>query len=630
MNNKRKKSFKDNDQKKKNHKKEPDKMDKIKISLIELEEKLKEEKDDKIIEFLMDKKVEMTEVLKFDEIVNKISLLANEFDQKTFSLNKEGKEFKEINREYTEKMLILLNRDDFQTDIILNFKQRLLDNGLVSNKFTFNKKIRDDFNICYRSYRLPDHWTNVRDIFREVKDEKKLMTKYENVKTNLCKKYITIQDILELENVSDEDMCKLIESYSMMYYYKKEEALPSFIISRNKLESEYKMIKDKKYTLELVNQRELLKSVNDDSMLEEYIFKLDLDIIYKKVIYSYYTKMVSLPKNDSDRYKILEWIQTIISLPFNKNINNLQLNDSRYNILRNIKEKLDEKIYGLNIVKEEILMIINSKLSNPNSNDNSFCLCSAAGMGKTRIIRLLSEIMIYPFYQISMGGMSEVSMLEGHSYTYTGSKPGSIVIALKNMGTNNGILYFDEIDKIGQTKSGEEVSNSLLHITDFTQNNKYYDKYIGEIPMDLSKLWFIFSCNNLEKIDPILSNRIKRKIILPEYNKKDKIEIIKKLLPNICENIKLNVNDIIISDEIFEYILNNTKEEKGLRTLIATTETILKKIKLLLDVNDQNNNLKISFHIKIEKLPLILTIKNMEILMKNLNKPEEKFSFMYL
>ena len=55
------------------------------------------------------------------------------------------------------------------------------------------------------------------------------------------------------------------------------------------------------------------------------------------------------------------------------------------------------------------------------------------GTEKTTIIKNgLSKLLGLPFIFISLGGATDSSFLDGHSYTYEGSIPGRIVEALKN------------------------------------------------------------------------------------------------------------------------------------------------------------------------------------------------------
>lgn len=581
-------------------------------------------------------KFELEEMDRFDTLMNKIGTIVQKSEKEIEKLDEklDEKKIEEIENETLKTMEKLFKEHESKSDIVNKMKQNILKSDVfnINNSIYKNNKINFNFWKCYGLYGLPDNWMYISEYHDKDFNKEKLNENYLNIKKHMISKYISLAHILDLDNITIEERCKLMELYIKLYYCKKDGEVYEFMKIRDKLEEEFLLLKNRYNTIELTTNRDQMKNLKDEkNNIEDEIFKLNLDPKDKKIIYNKYNKMINLSKTDSDRVKMMEWLEFVIKLPYNKSMS-YTLTDSRLNTLKHIKDKLDEKIYGLESVKEEILIIVNSKLSNPYTIDNSFCLCAAPGYGKTKIIRLLSEVLSFPFYQISFGGINDVSLLDGHSYTYIGSKSGKIAYALKNMGVNNGILYCDEIDKISKTHHGTEVSNALLHITDATQNMKYYDKYVGEIPMDLSKLWFIFSCNRLEDIDPILLNRVKRHIILPEYTKRDKIGIIKKILPDICSNIKLNYSDIIIDDDIIAYVLNHIKEEKGMRTLIGVMENILKRVKLLIDVIDGKNNLlKLSFYININSLPYTMNLHDLNVLLKDLdNKDISPLHHMYV
>ena len=48
----------------------------------------------------------------------------------------------------------------------------------------------------------------------------------------------------------------------------------------------------------------------------------------------------------------------------------------------------------------------------------------------------------------------------------------------------------------------------LIHLTDPIQNTNFTDKYYAGIPIDLSKCLFVFSFNDIEKVNPILRDRM--------------------------------------------------------------------------------------------------------------------------
>ena len=146
----------------------------------------------------------------------------------------------------------------------------------------------------------------------------------------------------------------------------------------------------------------------------------------------------------------------------------------------------------------------------------------------------------------------------------------------------NPVIYFDELDKLSSGFKGNDIENMLCHLTDFSQNNCFHDKYFSGIDFDLSKVLFIFSYNDESKINPILLDRM-YKIKTDGFNTKSKINIAKDyLLPEICKNIGFDINDIIINDDIFKNIIENyTDEEKGVRNLKRCIESIISGVNIM-------------------------------------------------
>ena len=100
---------------------------------------------------------------------------------------------------------------------------------------------------------------------------------------------------------------------------------------------------------------------------------------------------------------------------------------------------------------------------------------------KTTLIREgISKILNRPFTFIALGGATDSSFLEGHSYTYEGSNWGKIVDILIQSKCMNPVIYFDELDKVSMTPKGEEIIGILTHLTDTTQNVQFHDKYFSQ------------------------------------------------------------------------------------------------------------------------------------------------------
>ena len=179
----------------------------------------------------------------------------------------------------------------------------------------------------------------------------------------------------------------------------------------------------------------------------------------------------------------------------------------RKEYIHNASSILDEAVYAQDDAKQELLRIIAQWI---NGEMKGYCLGfeGPPGTGKTSLAKkgisscLKNEFgEKRPFAFISLGGSSNGSVLEGHSYTYVGSTWGKIVDVLIETQCMNPIIYFDELDKISKTEHGKEIIGILTHLTDSSQNDEFYDKYFAGVKIDLSRVLFIFSYNDFTKLD---------------------------------------------------------------------------------------------------------------------------------
>lgn len=72
-----------------------------------------------------------------------------------------------------------------------------------------------------------------------------------------------------------------------------------------------------------------------------------------------------------------------------------------------------------------------------------FCLIGGPGLGKTTIAKSVAKALGRKFYNISLGGVSDSSVLKGHRRTYVAAYSGKIIEALKSCETNNPIILLD-------------------------------------------------------------------------------------------------------------------------------------------------------------------------------------------
>jgi len=220
----------------------------------------------------------------------------------------------------------------------------------------------------------------------------------------------------------------------------------------------------------------------------------------------------------------------------------------------------------------------------------------------TMIARTLSDALGFPFEQISFGGVSGSEFLLGHDYTYIGSKPGEIAKSMIRMKHKNGILFFDEFEKVSTKK---DVVSTLLHITDFTQNHEFRDNYLSEVKIDLSSVWFIYSMNNIPE-DPALRDRLFL-IEVPGYSTREKINILMEyILPKALNNIGIDSNSVICDVDSARYIIKNCDESDGIRNIERSVKDIINKVHFLVTNKDCKWT---SFYTKeIKEYPVKLTI----------------------
>ena len=315
---------------------------------------------------------------------------------------------------------------------------------------------------------------------------------------------------------------------------------------------------------------------------------LDADIPpqYKASAYRKISTLRFMEPGGGEYYKMKNWVDAFMKIPFGK-YKNLPISlkdgvEKCHEFMDNAKNILDAAVYGLNDAKLQIMQMVGQWIVNPNAIGTAIAIKGPMGTGKTTLVKEgISKILGRDFAFIALGGATDSSFLEGHSYTYEGSMWGKIVDLLIQCKSMNPVIYFDELDKISDTPKGEEIVGILTHLTDTSQNNQFHDRYFSEINFDLSRCLFIFSYNDESKVNRILLDRMYR-IQTKGYDQAQKTTIANNyLLPKILEQIVFKTEDITISEDTMHYIItHHTDKEDGVRTLKRCLEIIYTKLNL--------------------------------------------------
>lgn len=440
------------------------------------------------------------------------------------------------------------------------------------------------------------------DALSRLKDEEPILyDELKNIKDEISKTEPNIRKLL-VTPLRLEDKVKLCQYYEI---YKTQ--MPNtfdWLNTRNEYNKLYKEAvlaqeQYEKFTKKehenMKKEEDELKTVTTRMILKYKILNLNTSKQNKAVIYRRYEELMKLETSNEEYSKLSNWLEWAVSMPYD-NVKKIKMK-SVTKFIKLASKKLDETLYGMKNVKEQILLYLSAKLMNPNMKKTNLGLIGPPGVGKTSIARLISEIMDWGFEQISFGGIDRSDFLKGHEYTYVGAQPGSIVKALKKMGHKNGILFLDELEKISKKP---DITAALLHLVDQTQNSEFKDNYLGDICIDLSKIWFIGSMNNIPT-DSAFADRwwiIK----VNGYRDSEKKEIIKNyLLPRALKNMNQNKKTISFTEKSLNYLINSCDTgDRGVRDIKKKVDDVVNKICFILTHQNKKGKLPYDVSFKLD------------------------------
>jgi len=281
-------------------------------------------------------------------------------------------------------------------------------------------------------------------------------------------------------------------------------------------------------------------------------------------------------------YKYVDWVTRI---PWG------QITEDNLDI-QNARKIMDSTHYGMDTVKNLILdylsvMQLKKIRTNrdpsyvqkeENVNSPVLLFVGLQGVGKTSIAQSIATSMGRQFARISLGAIGDVRTLRGVPRYEIDSEPGQIAKALIRTQSMNPVILIDEIEKASVNKGLlNDVMAVLLEILDPEQNSNFIDHYI-DYPIDLSKVFFICTANNLGGLSTALLDRLEV-IRFTSYNDEDKKVIATKyILPVALSKMGLNKEYVEISEEVWPLIIRPVGFDAGIRQLERNIYTLLRSV----------------------------------------------------
>ena len=489
-------------------------------------------------------------------------------------------------------------------DRIVRVMVEAKERGIIHSYNEENSCIKGDIEII----KEPDEKiTQVREIalLRELKDELAL---YDGINHELTP--VGIKNIDNQESLSGT-MLQIIMRIRMDFKTKQKyleantlleryEVILSFFSIENEISQVKAEIIEKVKTNIDKNQREhilreQMRVIRDelgendatsdiDEMIEK-TKKLNADDEIKEKILKEIKRLRMSAGNPADSNVLRNYIETMLDMPWNNCTEENQKDEDAQAIL-------NRDHYGLTDVKERMLEFLSVRVLTKDKGESPIvCLVGPPGTGKTSIARSIAEALNKKYVRICLGGVTDESEIRGHRKTYVGAMPGRIATAIRQANTANPLILLDEIDKLGQSIHGDPAA-AMLEVLDSEQNSKFRDNYL-EVPLDLSKVMFIATANDLSTVPRPLLDRMEI-VEVSSYTDNEKFHIAKEhLIQKELEQNGLKRSQLTISDEAINKIIKYYTKEAGVRSLDRTIAKICRKAAKII-VGKEKKSIKVT------------------------------------
>jgi hypothetical protein len=202
------------------------------------------------------------------------------------------------------------------------------------------------------------------------------------------------------------------------------------------------------------------------------------------------------------------------------------------------------------------------------------CLVGSAGIGKSRFIKRLGEVLATPSRVLSLNGMADNMMLKGAGRGWGTSRPGILVDMMLQQKCPNPIIGLDEIDKVGESRNNGNVWDTLLGMLEPQTAQNIFDEFLlGEV--DYSHINWIATANSIHHMPSVLLSRM-RVIHVAPPQAKDFDAILQSVRNNIAKKHDAHPEMLPTMDnEVLMVLRRAFAKKRSVRALIRMTHQIM-------------------------------------------------------
>lgn len=242
---------------------------------------------------------------------------------------------------------------------------------------------------------------------------------------------------------------------------------------------------------------------------------------------------------------------------------------------------LDEELYGMDKVKQRIIETIIQINRTHTLPAYGLLIVGPAGTGKSQVAYAVARILKLSWTTLDMSSINDPEQLTGSSRVYANAKPGIIMEAFAQAGESKLVFIINELDKANEGKGNGNPADVLLTLLD---NLGFTDNYM-ECMIPTDGVYPIATANDKSKISAPIMSRF-AVIEIPDYTREEKKIIFRDFsLPKILKRMSMTKDEVIITDDGLEKIVDLCSTTSGIRDVEQVAEHIAANALYKIEVN---------------------------------------------